>query len=131
MTDLMAGWPEELQALAEVALVGDWEIKQEASSPFAQPRQVVGGEKPTVEQLVNNAEGPLKITLTVETAPLAVVHGLCALMWARPKDAPLHVDLTKCQVGADGLLALARGLIQIDQIPAYMRCNQFYAVLLQ
>ena len=91
MADVLARWPEGLPALAEVALVG--------------------GEKPTVEQLVNS-EGPLtlKIDLEKKPVPLGVMHGLCALMWARPKDAPLHVDLSKCKLGAEGLSALARGL---------------------
>ena len=73
------------------------------------PHTSLGGEKPTVEQLVNS-EGPLKLTLSVDTAPLNLLHGLCALMWVRPKDAPLHIDLTRCKVGAEGLSALARGL---------------------
>ena len=64
-------------------------------------------ETPTVELLVNS-ESPL--TLSIKTASLNVVHGLCALLWARPEGAPLRVDLTGCNIGPKGLSVLARAV---------------------
>ena len=59
-------------------------------------------------------EGPLAVCLHIKrgvTVPIAVVHGLCALMWVmHVKGAPLSLDLNKREIGANGLAALARGM---------------------
>ena len=86
MADILDGWPNELKALAEVA-----------------------GEAPTtVEELVRS-EGTLALSLKGD-ARIEVVHGICALLWARSKDAPLSLDLSGRSVGAEGLAALGRAM---------------------
>ena len=86
MTDILDGWPNKLKALAEVA-----------------------GEAPTtVEELVRS-EGTLALSLKGD-ARIEVVHGICALLWARSKDAPLSLDLSGRSVGAEGLAALGRAM---------------------
>ena len=99
MADLLDGWPKELQELAELAVVARVEEKEG------------GGQAVSVEQLVHS-EGPLALSLSdeAEKVPIGVVHGLCALLWARPKEAPLQLDLSEREVGAEGLLALARAM---------------------
>ena len=106
VADIVTGWAEELQALAEVAAVGaDVEMARKAREDRA--------GAVTVEQLMQ-WEGPLAVCLRIEeygTVPIAVVHGLCALMWVmHVKGAPLSLDLSKRKIGADGLAALARGM---------------------
>ena len=104
--DIMAGWPEELQALAKVAAVG---------ADVEQARKALEDEASavTVEQLMR-FKGPLAVCLRFkkgETVPIGVVHGLCALMWVmQVKEAPLSLDLNGRKISADGLAALARGM---------------------
>ena len=181
VADIVAGWAEELHALAEVAGVGaDVEVARKAFDETAwvdtskvQPvhhvdlveleRQLArlrggfgqyevgtkvmyqgremtvtqthdpneikmvemsGVGAVTVEQLMQ-WEGPLAIFLRMEenkrrviacvraseSVPTDVMHGLCALMWvAHVKGAPLILDLSKRQIGAEGLSVLARGM---------------------
>ena len=95
LAGILSGWPEELTATAE-AVVGQRGDGEKASM--------------SVDELVRS-----EATLTVspkggkeDGVPVAVVHGLCALLWARPESAPLCIDLSERALGADGLAALGR-----------------------
>jgi len=95
MAEILDGWPQELQALAKLAVVA------------------VGDEavlSATAEELVRS-EGALALSLEGNGAvPIEVVHGLCALLWARPVEASLSVDLSGRSIGAEGLAALGRAM---------------------
>ena len=74
-----------------------------------------GGESTgdvTVEMLVRS-EGTLSLATAIEKyhpVPLTAIHGICALFWARPENAPIKLDLSKRNIGTDGLAALARAM---------------------
>ena len=92
MADILEGWPAGLPALAEVV-----EKKED---------QAEG-----VGWIMHSGE-PLALSLkeSVWAVPIKAVHGLCALLWARPREATLSLDLKKKEIGAEGLAALARGM---------------------
>ena len=102
IAELLASWPKGLRALAEVAVV-------RGTGGYGRPT--------TVEELVSS-EGPIKLSLSDKVGkevPIDVVHGMCALMWVRPPDAPLALDLKATNLGArrigpPGLAALSRAM---------------------
>jgi len=105
IADIVAGWPQGLQALVHVAVVG--------AETDERGRVVMKGEGATAEGLVRD-EMPLKLSLDrsyyMQRAKVSnsVMHGICAVLWARPWEATLHLDLSYCNVGVEGLVALAR-----------------------
>mmetsp|Transcript_77278 Transcript_77278/g.153404 ORF Transcript_77278/g.153404 Transcript_77278/m.153404 type:complete len:156 (+) Transcript_77278:280-747(+) len=44
------------------------------------------------------------------TVPIEVMHGISALLWARPPSAPLSLNLVKRGIGAEGLVVLGRAM---------------------
>ena len=64
-------------------------------------------------QMLVQSKGTLSLTTTIEEReqiPMKVIHGLCALFWARPETAPIQVDLSEREIGAEGLAALGRAM---------------------
>ena len=78
------------------------------------------------------SEGPLELLFSTGEAREEQVHGICALMWARPADAPLRLrvrrgerrrpsvgseggagsdtPLASCKLGAEGLATLSKAM---------------------
>ena len=100
MADLVSGWPEELEAVAQ------WARREGGEGGE-------GGEgvRRSAAQLVR-AEGALALSggEKGDAVPIEVAHGLGALLWARGADAPLSVDLSERKLGAAGAAALGRAL---------------------
>ena len=91
MADILDGWPRKLDALAKLAVTG----KAEGSA--------------TIEELVQH-KGMLALSLKKNSCSMEIMHGICALLWARSKDAPLSLALNEQLVSAECLAALGRAI---------------------
>ena len=103
---LAQGWPEDLQALCQVALIREKDVALE--------------EGASLKELVQWAKGPLALSLkdghvlfaARQEEPSKGVVGLCALMWLmHVKGVSISsIDLSGSSLGADGLSALGRAV---------------------
>jgi hypothetical protein len=81
VAEILTGWPDGLRAVAKETGV-------------------------TIEGLMSS-EGRLDLSFNRGEPALAVVHGLCALMWGCPR---VRLSVSARHVGADGLCALAMSM---------------------